>query len=320
MSTTSLIPEITYCFSSTNRIKPGPPGNETNDIVCDVKMTQNRPEIKALEVASIEFDAVQRLIEPEWSRVYMSTGIPILDAASQTVQLQSFLARRSRASTTLLSDILELTVPLNTNPMISQETSGASTVFTTAAPHLLASCLPLWDWGQPVIVGGLSELLVLTSATVTVLSPTTFQVGGLYTGLGFLYYPVIPSYPILSGILNALLLSAVTQAAGQSQFQFCWAADKMTIRCFWGRGSLQVATGSLMNQIGFGANALNLITVDAPISSVPGYSLGISSFQLPSSNYDLPSLTAELGVQLNRFYFTQPTVLVLADQGGIRAI
>ena len=296
----SSTPEITYCFSSQNRIAPGPPGNETNDITVAVNLTSSRVAVRALEVATAEFDPAQRLIEKEWSRVYISGGIPMTNDNPQSRELL------------IEPQGIKIVFPINVNPLLSV---GADGTFTTVVPHLLGSMLKYWNWGQPVILGGLPSMVTITTSNIQLISEVSFRVNGVVSMASwsvagaFLYFPPLPSYRILASILNGRVGNG---------YQIEWNDQEgcLSIRSYKSSVThLIVESGSLMDQIGFGLGQQALLPQVA-LKSQPGFCLGVTSFRLTADNYDLSSLVTELQLQLNRFYFPSAVSFQIGDLSG----
>jgi hypothetical protein len=145
---------------------PEDPLNPTNDVKINTLISVNRMTVTALELATLELPRVQRLIEPEWSKLYTYEGFSVSLPHTNILQVKDCCHTYTATMPYSFNSIVEIDMSDPTSP-----------IFTTSGDHNLTSnCVKYW-LRDPIRIIGLSSVIEITEMThFTVLSPTTFQI------------------------------------------------------------------------------------------------------------------------------------------------
>lgn len=197
--------EVVWCMDSVNRCdETKDTENPTNDITIKPQLSMNRLTVTAIELATLEFPRVQRLIEHEWSRLYTFSGFPLYNGIGQTLRIKDCCFEYRAKLPYVLNSIVNI-----------DSSDPSSPIFETKTPHLLSAIVELWTFSQPVQVIGLPRPVILDNVTsFTVLSATEFQVSGFpddtiwvpnptATDFGYLYFPPLASPDLVADILTS---------------------------------------------------------------------------------------------------------------------
>lgn len=331
--------EYVYCVDSANIIHSNldqnySSQNNTNDIIVKIQMTSDKLIFKSIELVSLELPAAQRLIEPDWNRIYLFA--PLVFENDETSRTLSISGNNFVLPTTLNSIIsIDLTDPLNP-------------IFTTESPHLLESALPVWH--QSWFLIGTAEEHEITMNSVNILNSNQFSVQAFSaltvwnanasaTNFGFLYAPPISSPVILCKILNALMqILAVSIKYDVVHGEFTMSTKDLSL-------ILQVERNSLLFNLGFSSgnykfNPLQLLSgcfgcnngnsnnnnsissstkTGQIIVSKNGHTFsGFFHYTIsPSSPTTIQELISSLDKEFNRFYFKQTGILTFSDMFGV---
>lgn len=320
--------DYVWCMDTRNRIRTRDEyllPNPTNDVKIKPQLSVNRLTVDAIELATLELPRVQRLIEPEWSRLYTYNGFPLFKNLGNTLHIRDCCYKYTA----------QIPYVLNNIEFIDQ-TDPSAPIFTTSSPHLLGKCLSCWDWGQDVQLVGLP--VPVTVQTPVILSDTSFQITGLspinwipnpFTStFGSLYYPQLPSPKYMSVVLAKGLNTSFTEQTSivlacpvfqvifdQDQSRFCIGINGAAIRTpeidFLRDAVLTVTgAGSLGSLLGFTPcnHALCGKTDDdfLACASYPPY--GTSYIELHAGNYASRQITKEIEKAHNTTYFKPAAV------------
>ncbi len=307
--------EYIWCMDSLNRerlpddhLLPNP----TNDIKIKTQLSVNRMAVTAIELASLELPRVQRLIEREWSRLYMFDGFPMQSSFNNLLQIDDGVNQYD-------AKIPYLLLP------VSISTNGMECTVTSRIPHLLAESLPVWKiCAQSVQLIGLPEIIEIESyGTATTFTFTfTLNSAPAWTNTSAtLYYAPLPSPEFIALLLSkSLNASFQTVHPGMSP-AFTVGFDLTQSRLFIGLTEAALKIPALKNAkiIGDGG-ALSLTSLlgfspyqplfnnkqnRAMAAAVP---YGTKFIELDEGDYSSTELTTEIQYASNSTYLKPPAI------------
>ena len=316
--------EFVWCLDTANRDVhhvPEEPNNPTNDVRIPLNLSINRVTVSSLELATLELPRAQRLIEPQWNRFFTADAMFF---QSRPCDPLCNLVLRDRCNDFVAS------VPDGLNPVTAMDvTDPDNPVFTTRKPHLLASHLQYWVWGEPVELIGTPRTIRVSEEgrlhpDVTVLGPMTFTVAlhgtewrqsSTATCWGFIHYPAFPSPVFLAHLLTDRLRAEMALAqnkrygealrvqydTGKGGFSITWKSERMEIPT----EAILVADnpGSIATYIGFSAYNTAFATQDVPYTiHAPGCIGTVSYCEISPGTYNAPELAEQIDFQCNRFW------------------
>lgn len=341
----------TWCMDTINReILPAElkSTNPTNDVTLKFGLSVNRMQVRSMELVSIELPRTQRLIEQRNSLIYIANGVPLYYGGPGDEVMGTWIVEANGMTVTA-------TVPLVLNPIVDLDDSDPSTpVFTTERPHELSKA-SMWDFGEDVqIISTPTGTLFITedgilNPSLTVLSPTTFSIGGFSpttvwkenpasTKFGYLYFPAISTPVKMGEILTFAIREAWAETFGAdpgvspvivgydittSYFRTFVNPAALCKFPFLTETNLLVPTEQhLANTLGFGTGCIPYASQPDPLTIVAGrFWRQMSYFQIPPGDYLADTLVRAMQLQCNRFwlstelvhriYFSTPTGLNL---------
>jgi hypothetical protein len=328
-------PEYQWNCDSNNALCAVDPLNPTNDIDIPTRMPRLRTPILQMYLGSVELPLAQLTVESLWNTLYFDQGVRLI------VNSDSELCAREFTVISNGTDYITGIVPIVFNPIVSVDTSDAtSPIFTTLFDHAL-DLRGQWNWGDPIqlvstpLVDHAFIDLTADNTHLTILSPNTFQLsgvpsvtyqnpGGIY---GYVHAPPIASPFYLSQIVNAALNVVAPGAfsvtynldTGRFQFQSLLTLDSTcTTDPPLSPTNLVISIPSqscLAALMGFGVGNVPVPSPSSLVNCKPdetcktyvleggfGYQC-FSQINLLSANYSADTFASQLSLQWNRFFF-----------------
>ena len=304
-------------MSSQNREPNTSISNPTNEITINPNLSQTRMSANAIEMVSAEIPLTQRIIEDEWSRVYISQGLPLYTNNNNYISVKSAVNE------------YKIYTPLVYNPIQNVDTTDpTSPIFTTLYDHML-DLSGEWSWGDSIRVISTRWLTSINIndprtgtllGNVDVLSPTTFQISGLSVPLvplttsnirGYLLFPVVPTPSYMANILNASSTDIrVSYNKLTSRFSINTSMTDALLLCT-----------PLSVELGFQPFAVRFSSQNTPgmVTAINDWA-AMGYITLSPGDYDVDSFETELNYRANPLYFPDDETqrqLTLTKENGL---
>lgn len=196
--------EYVWCMDTQNREKKAgecKDPNPTNPVTVPANLSVTRLAVEAIELATLEVPRNQRLIEPEWNRVYYYAGFSPPESGTLVIHDCCFEYTAS--------------LPRAQIPIVGASSGMGGTIFTTSEPHLIEENLKAWPakpQEQPEVLG-FDEGLPLHGAKV--ISPTEFWLPVTVSGnKGTLWWPPLATPASIAEVITKQLNASFIEAAG----------------------------------------------------------------------------------------------------------
>ena len=311
MANASIIKDNLLIIHSNARIKTDQTQslNPTNPVKIELSgHAIPTTRVASIEVVSSTVPFVEQTVDLTSNSFYYSQSIPLAPFGKIT----------SVISVSNPPYVYSATVPTNFNPVNTLD----GILFTSSQPHFLDE-IPLWKWGDPIRLMGSFEPILLTSSTVVILSPTTFNILGYSTPMvgeiGFIYFPPFPSPHAMAVAFNTLLNQSFYDETKMSTLPAPFKVSFTGSSAFFSVKitDLAIRTPALaflktcvldgdpgVNLMGFGANSKPFATQLVPYTIVaPDIWLGQMNVTLRPGNYDAETLRTESMFQFNRWHY-----------------
>lgn len=330
--------EYVWCMDTMNRVKKSGDQllpNPTNDITIKPQLSVNRMTIHSIELATLELPRVQRLIEPEWSRVYTYDGFQI--QGDNTLVIQDSDKTYTAA------------LPVTFNPLddVTIDVGNGTIEFKATYNHLLDQTVTTWaDASQAIQLVGLP--IPGASPVFEILDETRFRTAydaawatnptitdSEINAVTELYHPPLPSPEFVAlAVTNSLNKSFKAQnspSVNAFKVTFDTSKSRYTIKIhsnaiamFSQLKNTRIVSGGLVAALGFNDGILFINQPDGDLGVVASdLPYGTKYVQLDAGDYKSTQLAAEIQRASNSTYFpvsTTPYQLSVGIDGVITTI
>lgn len=299
--------EYVWCMDTMNREKCNGDqllSNPTNDVKIRPQLSVNRLSVNAIELATLELPRVQRLIEPEWSRVYTYDGFVVQGDNSLVISDGKYTYTAY--------------LPYTFNQVVTISPGSQITVVTTE-DHLLEQSIPIYEEAmQTITFVGMST--VTPTFTPDPLDEKKFTVTFSSTPvweekISELYHPPLPSPEFVALAIDKSINRSFREQTGatydafkvtfdttRSRFRIKIHSD--AARTVVSLKNAKILSGGLVRALGFnnGVPLFNQSDSDyAAIATDLPY--GTKYVQLNAGDYTSTQLAAEIERASNTTYF-----------------